>query len=228
MRPIASRIARALAVAAVPVLIAGCSGSSDSNSSGSSDKSTPKVKKSAAPSLAPAKYTALPNPCKVLSKGTVTSLVPATKDAAGDAAQSSDTSARASCSWNGLDGFQYHWLDVAFRRSDSGQGIGSAEEQAKTAFAKLRSSTARPDGLKKGQDPSVREAGLGDESQLVSAEVEKDKETYRDVTVVVRRSNVTLTVSYDGAGFEDGKDPAAKEIEAGALKAAREALAKVR
>ncbi|WP_018383593.1 hypothetical protein [Wenjunlia vitaminophila] len=226
MQRIAEALTRVLAVAAVPVLLVGCSGSSDD--SDSSEKSaTPTVASSPSASLEPAKFTRLPNACKTLSKNTVKDLVPKTKDASGDAAKSPDANARASCSWNGLNGYQYRWLDVALQRSDTLPGVGSAEDQAKAAFRKLKKSTATVEGVRKGEQPTIRVADVGDESQLVSAEVVKDKENYRDVTVVARTSNVVLTVSYDGAGFEGEKPPSATTMERAALKAAKEVLAQI-
>jgi hypothetical protein len=232
MRRIASRTARALAVAAVPVLIAGCSGSSgsDSSGSGSSGSSAAPAKPttpSAAPSLAPAKYTQLPEPCGTLSKGTIGDLVPNAKASGGQVLKFSDPDVHAGCDWTGLDGYEYHYLGVDLRRSETVQGVGSAEDQAKTQFTQLKQSTTAPDGLKKGSAPYIHSIGLGDDSQLVSAEVSKDKTTYRNVTVIVRQANVILDVSYEGAGFEGSKEPAAKDIEADATKAAKEALGHV-
>ncbi|GAB2574005.1 hypothetical protein GCM10027168_03790 [Streptomyces capparidis] len=236
MQRIAEALARALAVAVVPVLVVGCSGSSDSGGSGSSGdadnaasaSTAPPSPSASSPSPEPARFTKLPDPCEALSADTVEDLVPEVKDASGDAAKTSDRNARGGCSWNGLDGFQYRWLDVAYQRSDTSPGAGSAEDRAEKAYQKLKAASAAPDGLAKGEDPAIRQANLGDESQLVSAEVTKDGEGYRDVTVVVRTSNVVLTVSYDGAGFEGEEEPSAKKMEDGALRAAKEALAKVK
>lgn len=225
MRTTASRIVRGITIAAVPVLMVGCSASSDPGTGAAK----PKPSKSASPTLAPARFTGLPAPCKVLSKDTVRELVPKAKSLSGDTAKSSDLDSRAGCSWNGLDGFQYRWLEVSFRRSDSVQGVGSAETQARTAYTQLKASAATPDGLEKGQTAAIRVVpDLGQESQLVSALVKRDGDDYRDATVVARKENVVVTVSYNGAGFEDSKVPGAKEIEQGAVKAARAALAAVR
>jgi hypothetical protein len=234
MGRLASRTARALAVAAVPVLIAGCSsGSGSSGSSGSPGKGSgaggssaaKRPTASAAPSLAPAKYTRLPNPCRTLGKKTVTDLVPKVKDAAGQPLHVSNPNLLVSCSWNGLDGYSFHWLDVELRRTETLRGVGSAEQRAIQDFSHLKSTTAHPDDLKKGTSPAIRSAGLGDDSQLVSAELLKDKTAYRQVTVIARQSNLTVNISYEGAGFEGTKTPSAKDIENGALKAAKEALA---
>lgn len=237
MQRIASTIARGLAVAALPVLLAGCSGSSDDGSGGSgsggsdsaSGDSGAKASQSASPSLAPARFTRLPAPCGVLAKKTVKDLVPKAKDTSGDAGKSSDTDARASCSWNGLDDFQYRWLEVSFERTESVPGVGGAQDQAKGVYTRLKAASAVPEGLKKGETAAIRVVeGAGDEAQLVSAQVKKDGEDYRDVTVVALKGNVVVTVSYDAAGFETDKLPKAKGIEDGAVKAAKEALAAVK
>lgn len=232
MRTTASRIARGLALAAVPVLVAGCSGSSDSEASGDSGPAaaaSAKPKKSATPSLAPARFTGLPQPCKVLEKGTVKKLVPKAKDPSGKPAKSTDLDARASCSWNGLNGFQYRWLEISFQRADSVQGIGSAETQAKSAYTQLKAAAAVPEGLKKGKRAAIRVVpGLGDEAQLVSAEVKKDGEAYRDVSVIARADNVVVSISYDAAGFETAKLPKAKVIEEGAATAAKKAMSQLK
>lgn len=227
MQRTASTLARGLAVAtALPLLLAGCSGSPDPE-----DRSDakPTVSKSPSPTLAAARFTGLPAPCKVLAGKTVRALVPESKDVAGDPAKSSDTDARGSCAWNGLDGFQYRWLEVSFERLDTVPGVGSAEDQAKRVYTQAKASAAVPEGLKKGGAAAVRVvSGVGDEAQLVSAAVRKDGEDYRDVSVVARKGNVVMTVSYDGAGFEGDKPPGAGEIEDGALKAAKEAFGAIR
>ena len=227
MRHIRSTIVRAVAVAALPLLVAGCSSAEpDEQEKGNGAGSGGSASASAKPSLAPARFTELPAPCKVLAEKTVKDLVPKTKDVSGSPGRSSDTNARASCHWNGLNGFQYRWLEVSFERTDTVEGIGSAEDQAKAAYARLKAEAAVPEGLKKGETPAIRVVpDLGDESQLVSATVRQDGDDYREVTVVARTSNVVVTVGYEGTGFEGSKLPKAKEIEDGAVKAAKEALA---
>lgn len=231
MRRPAQRTVRALAVAAaVPVLLAGCSGGS---SGGSGDGGSAKDKgsssasptRSAAPSAAPAKYTKLPDACRTVSKKSVQDLVPEAKDTGGKPLTLSDPDNDKSCSWNGLDGYQYRWLNVELKRAQSVPGGAGANSQATAEFTKLKGSAAAPDGLKKGSSPSIRTAGIGDESELVSAEVAKDKDTYRTVTVIARQDNVTIEVTYEGAGFEGDKTPKAADIEQGALTAAKQALA---
>jgi hypothetical protein len=70
-------------------------------------------------------------------------------------------------------------------------------------------------------------AGLGDAATMVTAQVTKDKEQYREVTVVARTRNAVVILSYNGAGFESAKTPDAADIQKGAQTAAKEAVASV-
>ncbi|WP_405724449.1 DUF3558 family protein [Streptomyces sp. NBC_01537] len=220
-----ARLLACAAAAAVPVmLIAGCSstktttdGSPSVSPSGSGSGST-----SASPSLAAAEYAALPEPCKTISTKTVKALVPKVKDASGVAAKSTDPAARGGCSWNGLDGFQYRWLDVALQRFDSVAGIGSAESQAVKQYEELVTEAKAVKGA-----TAAEATGLGDEATTVTAKVTKDKEQYQDVTVIARTGNVAVILTYNGAGFETAKTPKAADIEKDALTAAKEAVASV-
>jgi hypothetical protein len=228
MQRSAPRPARLLACAAAATisaaLVTGCS----SASSSSSDKSTAggsasaSTSGSASPSLATAKYQALPEPCRTISATTVTSLVPKAKNASGEAAKSSDASSRGGCSWNGLDGYQYRWLDVALQRFDSVAGIGTAQSQAEKRYAEQLTETKAVSGAK-----AEAVTGVGDEATVVTAEVKKDKEQYENVTAIARTGNVVVTLSYNGAGFETAKTPKASALQSDALKAAKEAVASV-
>lgn len=227
MRRTASTFAPGLISLLVVAATAGCSLLSGSGGDDKpAAKATPSTaSRSAAPSLPPAKYTKIPSACTTLGKATIKDLVPETKDASGDAGKSSDTNARASCNWNGLDGFQYRWLEVSLQRADSVPGVGSGQAQAQASYSKLKTAATAPDGLKKGERPSVRAlAGLGDESQLVSSAVEQEGNDYRDVSIVIRKDNVVVSVSYNGTGFEGSKTPSAKDLEGRATKAAKEVL----
>ncbi|MDF9814877.1 DUF3558 family protein [Streptomyces sp. SPB162] len=217
----APRIARVLACAAVPVLLAaGCSSGSDSSAKSPSPSSSAKTSASATP--AAAKFTKLPDPCKSVTQATVARLVPKAKSAAGTAAKSSDAAARGGCSWNGLDGYQFRWLDVALQRFDSTKGVGSAEEQAKNRFTEQ---VATAGGIKGAT--STKADGIGDEATVVSAPVEKDKLHYQDETVIARTGNVIVILSHNGAGFEDAKTPGADQLMKDAIAAAKEAVASV-
>lgn len=224
MQRIARRPARLAALAAVPVLlIAGCSSGSDSGSGTAQDAKESAGAASAPPKLAAAKYSTIPDPCKALSKGTAEDLVPEAEKAAGKASKSSDTSSRGTCSWNGLDGYQYRWLDVTYQRFESVEGIGSAEEQAKERFASQLKQSAG-----EAKDAARKDLkDLGDQAVRLSWKAKDDGEEYRRATVVARTANVVVIVNYNGAGFEDGKTPKAKTVEDGAAKAAGEAVAAV-
>ncbi|MEU3461005.1 DUF3558 family protein [Streptomyces sp. NPDC006733] len=217
----APRIARVLACAAVPVLlIAGCSSGSDSSKKSPETSGAAKTSASSAP--AAVKFAKLPDPCKALTPATVARLVPKAKSAAGTAAKSSDAMARGGCSWNGLDGYQFRWLDVALQRFDSAQSSGSGEEQAKKRFTEQVAAAAQIKGA-----TSTKADGVGDEATVVSAPVEKDKLKYQDETVVARTGNVIVILSHNGAGFEDAKTPAADQLMKDAIAAAKEAVASV-
>lgn len=217
----APRIARVLACAAVPVLLAaGCSSGSDS--SGKAPSPSGPATTSASPAPAVVKFAKLPDPCKSLTRATVARLVPKAKSSAGTAAKSSDAEARGGCSWNGLDGYQFRWLDVALQRFDSTKGVGSGEEQAKQRFTEQVAAAAQLKGA-----TSDRAAGVGDEATVVSAPVEKDKLRYQDETVIARTGNVIVILSHNGAGFEDAKTPAADQLMKDAIAAAKEAVASV-
>ncbi|WP_329314009.1 DUF3558 domain-containing protein [Streptomyces sp. NBC_01262] len=225
--PHRTRLLACAAAAAVPVmLIAGCS-STNTNAKTTTDgapSASPSgsVSGSASPSLAAAEYAALPEPCKAVTTKTVKALVPKVKNASGVAAKSTDPAARGGCSWNGLDGFQYRWLDVALQRFDSVAGIGSAESQAVKRYEELVTEAKAVKGA-----TAAETASLGDEATTVTAKVTKDKEQYQDVTVIARTGNVAVILTYNGAGFETAKTPKAAEIAKDALTAAKEAVASV-
>ena len=221
--PHRTRLLACAAAAAVPVmLIAGCSSTKTTTSDSPSGPASGSAPASASPSLAAARYAALPEPCKAITTKTVKALVPKAKDASGVAAKSTDPAARGGCSWNGLDGFQYRWLDVALQRFDSVAGIGSAESQAVKRYEELVAEAKAVKGA-----TATETAGLGDEATTVTAKVTKDKEQYEDVTVIVRTGNVTVILTYNGAGFETAKTPKAADIQKDALTAAKEAVASV-
>jgi hypothetical protein len=204
------------------MLIAGCSSGSDSGSSKKASDSKPSDSGSASPTLAAGKYAKLPDPCKSVTQKTVKQLVPKVKDAGGQDAKSSDTAARGGCSWNGLDGFQYRWLDVALQRFDPVAGVGSADEQAVKRYGEQVAVATAVKGTKSGAV-----AGLGDTATMFTASVTKDKEQYEEVTVVARTGNVVVVLSYNGAGFESAKTPKAADLQKGAQAAAKEAVAAV-
>ncbi|MEV5204278.1 DUF3558 family protein [Streptomyces sp. NPDC053720] len=230
----APRLSRILACAAVPVMlvVAGCSSDSgDKKESGSSASSaSPSASKKAEPTVEPAKFAALPDPCKSITQKTVTSLVPSAKSKNGTAAGSSDTASRAGCSWNGLDdngvkGSQYRWLDVGFTRFESDQALGSGAKRAQQDFAKQVDKAKAAEGAKKVVEAPA--AGIGDQASTIAYDLSKTGEDFKYATVVTRTENVVITLTYNGAGYAGAKTPSAGDILKGAEKAAKEAVAAV-
>ena len=219
----------ACAAAAVPaLLLTGCSSSGGGSDAGK-DPSTSAAGKGAdggtgadgAP--AAAKFRTLPDACGSVSAATVTALVPKAKAAAGKPAASDDTSVRGGCSWtgNGKDGYQYRWLSVTLQRFTPGAGT-SAEDQAKGRFADQAARLGKAKGAS-----STPVSGVGDQAVSVAAKATVAKVTSQNATVLVRTGNVVVIVEYDGAGLAGKKNPSAATVDAGALRAAKEAVAAV-
>ncbi|MFF2011649.1 DUF3558 family protein [Streptomyces sp. NPDC058195] len=231
----APRLARILACAAVPVMlvVAGCSSDSDDKEkegTGSSASASSGASEKPEPTVAPAKFASLPDPCKSITKKTITSLVPSAKTKNGTAAASSDTAYRAGCSWNGLDdngvkGSQYRWLDVAFTRFDSDQALGSGADRAQQDFTKQVTKTKAAEGAEKIVEKAV--SGIGEQASLITYDLTKTKEDFEYATAVTRTGNVVITLTYNGAGYAGAKTPSAADIAKGAEKAAKEAVAAV-
>ncbi|MFI1225506.1 MULTISPECIES: DUF3558 domain-containing protein [unclassified Streptomyces] len=227
----APRLSRILACAAVPVMLVAVGCSSDSGSDGKknagSSSSGAASTKPSEPTVEPAKFADLPDPCTSVAKKTVQSLVPAAKKKNGTAGQSNDLAARSSCSWNGLDdkgvkGSQYRWLDVGFTRFDSDQSLGSGAKRATDDYAKQVTKTKASEGAKKvAAEPT---AGIGEEATLITYGLSKTDEDFAYATVVARTGNVVVTLTYNGAGYAGAKTPSSAEIVKGARKAAKEAV----
>ncbi|GCB44704.1 hypothetical protein [Streptomyces sp. NL15-2K] len=152
-------------------------------------------------------YGAAPAPCAGLAKKTITSLVPGAKTA-GKELQSTDSKVRRTCSWNALKGYDYRWLDVSFEITES-------DEVAQKSYKE--SVTEKSGG---GDVP-----GLGDSAYSVVNLTTEDKQQTREGMVVVRASNALVVVTYNGSDFESKKAPSTDEINKGAIKAAKEAVA---
>lgn len=228
----APRLARLLACAAVPVtLVAACSSGSDSpKGQAGAQKAAPSASPSgsptasASPDIAPAKYAQLPVACKAVGARTVASLVPKAKKRDGTPVTSGSTDERSGCSWNGLNGYQYRWLDVSLQRYDSVAGLGSAEAQATKRYSEL---VAAAKAAKGATSETLTAAGTWDTATAVTSRTTKDKEEYQDVTVVARSGNAVVALSYNGAGLEDAKTPKADGLRTNAVKAAKEAVVSV-
>lgn len=221
----APRLALLLASAAVPVmLVSGCSSGSGSSNGAQSGSGAAAASASAGASanVAPAKYARVPAPCQAISQNTVTSMVPSVKDASGQSVAPEDPKDHGGCSWTGLDGYQYRYLDDSLQRFDSVPGSYSAEQQAASGMQTAVQTAAKAAGAK-----SVQLNGVGDEATLITWDASKDNTDYHYATVVSRTSNVVVTVDFSGAGLEGDNRPKADQMNAAAGQAAKEAIASV-
>ncbi|WP_217166154.1 hypothetical protein [Streptomyces sp. AC512_CC834] len=175
------------------------------------DKTPPDTtnKSASAPATqaAPKTYPASPAPCESLAEKTVTSLVPGAK-AAGKEIPSTDTKVRRTCSWNALKGYDYRWLDVSFEVMETDE---AAQKSYKERVADRSGGGEVPD--------------LGDAAYSVVNLTTEDKQQTREGTVLVRASNALVMITYNGSDFESKKAPGTTEINKGAIKAAKEAVA---
>ncbi|MEU2384770.1 hypothetical protein ABZ606_08910 [Streptomyces sp. NPDC012461] len=152
-------------------------------------------------------YTAAPAPCGALAAKSVKSLVPGAKTAGKEIA-STDSKLRRTCSWNALKGYEYRWLDVSFE-------VLASDEAAERSYG---SRVEEKSGG--GEVP-----GLGDEAYSVVNLTTEDKQQTREGVVLARTSNALVVVTYNGSDFESKKAPSTDEINKGAIKAAKEAVA---
>ncbi|MBV9025145.1 MAG: DUF3558 domain-containing protein [Streptomycetaceae bacterium] len=217
MRRLAPRLALLLASAAVPVmLVAGCS-SGPGSSNGTQSESA-----GASPSPASAKYPKVPDPCKAISQNTVTSMVQGVKNASGQLVSSANANDHGGCSWSGVNGYQYRYLDDSFQRFDSAPGDGSAEAQAVLGFQSAVQGAAKAAGAQ-----TTQISGVGDQATLITWDVNNDKTDYHYATVVARTSNVIVTVDFSGAGLEGDRKPKADQMDQDAQQTVQEAIASV-
>ncbi|MFF9088998.1 DUF3558 family protein [Streptomyces sp. NPDC014991] len=235
----ARRLRRALVcAAAVPAMLitAACSsGSGDSKAEAGSENTsqsaagstTPSA--SASPTVRAAAYQKLPEPCGVLSKKTLTELVPKGAKSGKDGG-SDDPSARSSCSWdsldnNGVKGSQFRWLHVSLLRFDSDATRGSGDDQAHTYFGRQSEDAKAVDGAKNVK--VVPLSGTGAEAAAVRYDLKKKEGLFRQQTAVARVENAVVTVDYNGAGLAGEKTPDADDLAKAAEKALKEAVAAV-
>ncbi|AVH55516.1 MULTISPECIES: hypothetical protein [Streptomyces] len=160
-----------------------------------------------AASAATKTYAASPEPCDGVTKKTVESLVPGAKTA-GQEIASTDKSVRRTCSWNALKGFDYRWLDVSYEIKETDE---AAQKSYEDRIADKSGGGAVP--------------GLGDSAYSVVNLTTEDKQPTREGVVIARASNALVTITYNGSDFETKKAPGTDEINKGAIKAAKEAVA---
>ncbi|MCN9244341.1 hypothetical protein NGF19_26750 [Streptomyces sp. RY43-2] len=176
--------------------------------SGQQPQNTPAAPDPTVSASAAAKtYTVAPAPCSGLSEKTISSLVPGAKPA-GKEIPSTDKSLRRTCSWHALKGYDYRWLDVSFE-------VMGSDAQARQSYEER---TARKSGG--GAVP-----GLGDTAYSVVDLTTEDKQETREGMVLARASNALVVVTYNGSDFETKKAPGTDEINRGAIKAAKDAVA---
>ncbi|MFI2378487.1 hypothetical protein ACH5AO_26020 [Streptomyces sp. NPDC018964] len=152
-------------------------------------------------------YAAAPAPCDSVAEKTVKSLVPGAKTA-GKEIPSTDSDLRRTCSWNALKGYEYRWLDVSFEVLES-------DEAAERSYQ----------GRLEDKSGGGAVPGLGDAGYSVVDLTTEDKQQTREGVVVARASNALVIVTYNGSDFESKKAPGTDEINKGAIKAAKEAVA---
>ncbi|MEU2339742.1 DUF3558 domain-containing protein [Streptomyces sp. NPDC013172] len=236
----AGRLRRSLvcaaAVPAVALFASACSssGSGDAAAQGTGGGSTntataPAGATAASPTVQAAKYQKLPEPCAVLSKQTLTSLVPQGVKS-GKEGTSDDVATRGSCSWssldnNGVKGSQFRWLNVSFLRFDSDAGRGSGDQQAEAYYTGQVREAQSVAGAKNTKSEPV--SGAGDQATAVRYDLKKKEGAFKQQTVVARVANVVVTVDYNGAGLAGEKTPDADTLTKAAVQAAKDAVASV-
>ncbi|GAA2230331.1 DUF3558 family protein [Streptomyces nogalater] len=236
----AKRLRRALVcAAAVPAVLitAGCSSDSGDSKAGSGSESagptasggSTKPSASASPTVRPAAYGKLPDPCEVLSGKTLADLVPKAAES-GKKGGSDEPSSRASCAWdslanNGVKGSQFRWLNVSLLRFDSDVTRGAADEQAHAYFSRQVKDAQSVDGAK--DTKMVPLSGTGAEAAAVRYDLKKKEGLFKQQTVVARVENVVVTLDYNGAGLAGEKTPDADDLTKDAEKALKEAVASV-
>ncbi|MFJ3796377.1 DUF3558 domain-containing protein [Streptomyces sp. NPDC090088] len=226
----------AAAVPAVALFATACSSDSDSgaqgtgSSTGTGTVTSPTGDSTAAsPTVQAAKYQKLPEPCAVLSKKTLTELVPKGVKS-GKEGSSDDVATRNSCSWssldnNGVKGSQFRWLNISFLRFDSDANRGSGEKQAEAYYTSQLQDAQSVSGAKNTKSEPV--TGAGDQATAVRYDLKKKEGAFKQQTVVARVANVVVTLDYNGAGLAGEKTPSADTLTKAAEKAAKEAVASV-
>ncbi|MEU4927055.1 DUF3558 domain-containing protein [Streptomyces yokosukanensis] len=232
------RLSRVLVcAAAVPAVLitAACSSDSGDSKSKGADSSaqqsasgSTQPSASASPTVQAAAYKKLPDACAVLSKKTLTNLVPS--GTSGKKGSSDDPSSRASCSWssldnNGVKGSQFRWLNISLLRFDSDTTRGSGEAQAHTYFGQQVKDAEAVDGAKNTKGTPL--SGTGSEATAVRYDLKKKEGLFKQQTVVARVENVVVTLDYNGAGLAGEKTPDADDLTKSAQAAVKEAIGAV-
>ncbi|WP_329222343.1 hypothetical protein OG352_34490 [Streptomyces sp. NBC_01485] len=207
----------ALTARLTPVAVLACAGwamssgplTETQDTAGRETQQTQSEKASSDPSSAAVSktYAAAPVPCTSVTTKTVTALVPGAKTA-GKEIPSTDVDLRRTCSWNALKGYDYRWLDISFEITDSD---AAAQSSYKERIREKSGGGAVP--------------GLGNAAYSVVNLTTEDKQQTREGVVIAQVSNALVVVNYNGSDFESKKAPGTDEINKGAIKAAKEAVA---
>lgn len=223
-RRTAPRLARILACAAVPVMLvaAGCSSGSESkktSSTPSASASAPSAKTSGTPSVSAVKYAKLPDACKSLSGKTIDQLVPKAKNKGGEPFVDG-------CSWNGLNDYQFRFLNITFNNLSADPNQGSGDKRAQEFADDQVQKVSKEDGAKNAKIQKA--GGVGDSASTVSTVTKnKDGDEFQNESVVARTGNVVITLKFSGTGYEGAKAPDASDMMKNAKNAAKEAVAAV-
>ncbi|MDO0924943.1 hypothetical protein QQY24_05745 [Streptomyces sp. TG1A-8] len=210
----------ALTARLTPVAVLACAGwmlssgpAAPSSAAGHPPGSSTPARPDSAPSspaAEPKTYTTAPAPCASVPAAAVKSLVPGARTA-GKEIPSTDTELRRTCSWNALKGYDYRWLDVSFEVTASDRQAAKEYEQTVT-----------------GKSGGGTVPGLGDSAYSVVNLTTEDGQQTREGTVVARVSNALVVVTYNGSDFETKRAPGTDEVNKGAIRAARAAVAALR
>ena len=124
-----------------------------------------------------AAYAKLPEPCEVLSKKTLTELVPKGVKS-GKEGTSDDAATRGNCSWNsldnnGVDGSQFRWLNVGCCVSSRTRHRGRAKKLASEYFTKHAEDARSVDGREEHQVAAADE-GWATAATLVTLRPEEE------------------------------------------------------
>ncbi|MFI9026811.1 DUF3558 family protein [Streptomyces sp. NPDC053560] len=224
----AKRLASYLACAAVPVmLVAGCSDDSGKDSGGDASKS---AAPSSSPKVAPGKFKKLPDPCKAITKDRVKKMLPAVKDESGEEGKSSDTAAHGTCTWSseerqgkgGINGTQFRWLAVNLQRYDSDPALGSGDKRANGFFNKQVDAARTTKDAKNVKSENAK--GIGDQATMVTYDLKKDGNDFKNQTLVARTANAVVTINFNGAGLAGAKAPDGDEMVKDSQEAAKQAV----
>lgn len=134
------RVSGLALLAAVTMGVAGCSGDSGGTEGAVDSKSG----ESAAPAAQPGKYRTLPEPCRIIDRGTLRAMLPGGTELpeeqqqklyAGEPAVTFDTDRRVGCRWKAESPDSTHQLVVDFERVVSYDMAVSDDDRAQAVYA---------------------------------------------------------------------------------------------